>query len=771
MQRQGDFMKGKENHDKDMITQSLHRLKCDYKLDTGKHLFNSPSSPILSMSATEKSAADLVSLSKGAMPVVLMLGSVDAKTEFICDFCELDTPNTTLTMRTIQPAGFPFKITVIDTPGFTNFERQALINSLEAIRRSITKPSYPSKIDGIIYFHRIDDCDTASYSYEHIFQPAASIFGITDAHLAIVVTGWESEEMTPLGMERREKKLKDDPILFRPILEKKAKMLSYRRNSDSHSVMNDIIVHFQDLPPALFMTDVLQNLSDPLKITRYQNVRELAELLDALSLDYSPLPALTHDSQCLVCVISPVNSDDKWCSDRCKNIDGFHRQLYRTLTEADDVSIEDKPRWLYIARGFVLPHDEQVKLIEELCKANAELAINGVQTITDSIEIKCADSIQKAFLEEFHRLTRRLLMKLTIEASMIPYSLLISDVFQTKKEMVSGGLADIFEGTFKGQAVALKCLREFASMPKYLKEETTKSLCHELLTWKNMKHDHIIPLLGLNDMVSKQPCIVIPWMQNGHIIQRISQLLEDEKMSNKEGNKEANKESKKEGIKIKIHEWMCEILRALEYLHYDRIVHGDLRGNNILVDENDHIRLTDFGMAVYADATSKAYGSMRGGNQAWMAPEQLNHDRVGVPSSRPTPQSDMYSFGCVCIELYTGNNPRKIESNPHAPLPAHIQEQVLKGILPELPSFHHTSERMETNLWNAVKHCLAYHPKDRPDASQLVIDMEAIFNQGGVYEDYGLNAPGLGNRMVSSRYLSRQDSLHIRDLSLSTSQK
>ncbi|KAI0789944.1 hypothetical protein C8Q75DRAFT_132492 [Abortiporus biennis] len=152
MQRQGDFMKGKENHDKDMITQSLHRLKCDYKLDT------------------------------------------------------------------------------------------ALINSLEAIRRSITKPSYPSKIDGIIYFHRIDDCDTASYSYEHIFQPAASIFGITDAHLAIVVTGWESEEMTPLGMERREKKLKDDPILFRPILEKKAKMLSYRRNSDSHSVMNDIII-------------------------------------------------------------------------------------------------------------------------------------------------------------------------------------------------------------------------------------------------------------------------------------------------------------------------------------------------------------------------------------------------------------------------------------------------------------------------------------------------------------------------------------------------
>ena len=87
---------------------------------------------------------------------------------------------------------------------------------------------------------------------------------------------------------------------------------------------------------------------------------------------------------------------------------------------------------------------------------------------------------------------------------------------------------------------------------------------------------------------------------------------------------------------------------------------------NILIDGDHHVRLADFGVAVLADAGSCSGISTRSGGAArWCAPEVLK----GEPSSK---ESDIYAFGCVCIEVSTYLSSRSIlEANRLQPLDLH----------------------------------------------------------------------------------------------------
>jgi serine/threonine protein kinase len=94
-------------------------------------------------------------------------------------------------------------------------------------------------------------------------------------------------------------------------------------------------------------------------------------------------------------------------------------------------------------------------------------------------------------------------------------------------------------------------------------------------------------------------------------------------------------------------EQLNEVAQGIEYLHSQGVVHGDLRGSNILIDGGHHPRLADFGLGSLSDATvgsqtAKGHGSLR-----YMAPELLRPS----PLFQRTPPTDVYSFACVCIEV------------------------------------------------------------------------------------------------------------------------
>ncbi|KZV93908.1 kinase-like protein, partial [Exidia glandulosa HHB12029] len=94
---------------------------------------------------------------------------------------------------------------------------------------------------------------------------------------------------------------------------------------------------------------------------------------------------------------------------------------------------------------------------------------------------------------------------------------------------------------------------------------------------------------------------------------------------------------------------LVQVMRGLEYLHSKLIVHGDIKGGNVLVSDDGVARLSDFGLSAVLYRQYSA-GRMdvqtEGGTCRWMAPELFVEDRP-----RQTVASDIWACGCLVIEV------------------------------------------------------------------------------------------------------------------------
>ncbi|KAJ7145907.1 kinase-like domain-containing protein [Mycena epipterygia] len=132
-------------------------------------------------------------------------------------------------------------------------------------------------------------------------------------------------------------------------------------------------------------------------------------------------------------------------------------------------------------------------------------------------------------------------------------------------------------------------------------------------------------MIGIDqETFSPSLCIVLPWMGNGTILTHLQE----------------------NGIQHVI-KLLWEVSQGLQYLHSHNVVHGDLRGANILVTRDWSACLTDFGLSLYSDLSGRS--TSRGGSVRWMAPELIAPEEFNV-SFRRTSCSDIYAFGCLCVE-------------------------------------------------------------------------------------------------------------------------
>lgn len=88
---------------------------------------------------------------------------------------------------------------------------------------------------------------------------------------------------------------------------------------------------------------------------------------------------------------------------------------------------------------------------------------------------------------------------------------------------------------------------------------------------------------------------------------------------------------------------LCEIANAVAYLHEKGVIHGDLRGDNVLIDEKIHCLLCDFGLAKME--TSNTATALKGvGAYRWESPELWDED----PKSF---SSDVYALAMTIVEV------------------------------------------------------------------------------------------------------------------------
>ena len=93
----------------------------------------------------------------------------------------------------------------------------------------------------------------------------------------------------------------------------------------------------------------------------------------------------------------------------------------------------------------------------------------------------------------------------------------------------------------------------------------------------------------------------------------------------------------------------AEIASALDYLHSQAVIHRDLKLSNILLDLSDHTYLADFGLARLISTSTLAFHTGHG-TPPYAPPEQ-------VKSKEITPKSDIFSFGILLFEMFTGQLP------------------------------------------------------------------------------------------------------------------
>ena len=153
------------------------------------------------------------------------------------------------------------------------------------------------------------------------------------------------------------------------------------------------------------------------------------------------------------------------------------------------------------------------------------------------------------------------------------------------------------------------------------------------------------------------------------------------------------------------------MLEALQAAHELRLIHRDLKPGNVLIDQNDDVRVTDFGMAQPLHAGRSSEESIAG-TPAFMSPEQCQ----GTPLDG---RSDLYSFGVTLYQMLSGNLPYRDLSGDPFTLALSRDRVPLAEREPELPQA----------ICTLVERCLALQPADRPSSALAILrllDVDAL---------------------------------------------
>lgn len=226
--------------------------------------------------------------------------------------------------------------------------------------------------------------------------------------------------------------------------------------------------------------------------------------------------------------------------------------------------------------------------------------------------------------------------------------------FELEEQLGAGGMGVVYKARYvrNDRRVAVKLLPDHVAA----NETLAARFAREMEVLKELKHPHIVHCFG-GTTEGKQWFYAMELVEGGNIEHRL---------------KEKGRLPWEEVI-----EYGLQICQALAHAHKNNVIHRDLKPANLLLTRSGQIKLADFGLALVTDGDRLTAAGKTMGTFQYMSPEQIR----GKPPL--SPQSDLYSLGCVLYEMLTGAAPfhgenagQVLHQHVHQP-PPRIVSQVL----------------------------------------------------------------------------------------------
>ncbi|XP_045075319.1 traf2 and NCK-interacting protein kinase-like isoform X11 [Coregonus clupeaformis] len=167
------------------------------------------------------------------------------------------------------------------------------------------------------------------------------------------------------------------------------------------------------------------------------------------------------------------------------------------------------------------------------------------------------------------------------------------------------------------------------------------------------------------------------------------------------------KNTKGNSLKEEWTAYICrEILRGLAHLHQHKVIHRDIKGQNVLLTENAEVKLVDFGVSAQLDRTVGRRNTFIG-TPYWMAPEVIACDEN--PEATYDFKSDLWSLGITAIEMAEGAPPL-CDMHPMRAL----------FLIPRNPAPKLKSKKWSKKFQSFIESCLVKSHGQRPSTEQLL---------------------------------------------------
>jgi serine/threonine protein kinase len=258
--------------------------------------------------------------------------------------------------------------------------------------------------------------------------------------------------------------------------------------------------------------------------------------------------------------------------------------------------------------------------------------------------------------------------------------------FRIHKKLAQGGMAELYlaRDTVLKRNVVIKAL----TPPFCRKSSFKKQFMREARIQANLDNPHIVQVFRAFDHQDK-PCLVMQYVKGtdlGKVIKKAKAV--------KEKGQEKGALAPERALHI-----FLQVLEGVGFAHKYRIIHGDIKPSNILLDQQGRAKVADFGLAF-----SRAHGHGGEGpvgTPHYMSPEQLLNEAVDF-------RADVYSLGVTFFCMLTGQPPSSDRKKMTALLEYHLEAS-----LEEPRSILEGFENIRPRIRDAILKALEKDPNDR----------------------------------------------------------